>query len=152
MQLATTNWEQMPYFLAVARFGSLRAAADALGTTHAKLSRHINALEAPYGLQLFRRSRGGVQLTEAGKLLLPIAKEAEGLFLVGGAQELVPVADHDPLPRPRAGRVDGVRPPVVGSGTGRWETTDGDGDGPEGLQLGGADEGYDLLQVPVQPS
>ena len=85
MQLAATNWEQMPYFLAVARFGSLRAAADALGTTHAKLSRHINALEASYGMRLFRRSRSGVQLTEAGKLLLPVAKEAEALFL--GAQQ-----------------------------------------------------------------
>lgn len=81
MQLAATNWEQMPYFLAVARSGSLRSAAEALGTTHAKLSRHINALEASYGMQLFRRSRGGVDLTEAGKLLLPVAKEAESLFL-----------------------------------------------------------------------
>ena len=85
MQFAATNWEQMPYFLAVARFGSLRAAAEALGTTHAKLSRHINALEASYGMALFRRSRVGVELTEAGNLLLPVAKEAEGLFL--GAQQ-----------------------------------------------------------------
>ena len=85
MEFAAKNWEQMPYFLAVARFGSLRAAAEALGTTHAKLSRQIDALEGAYGMQLFRRSRSGVELTEAGKLLLPVAKEAEGLFL--GAQQ-----------------------------------------------------------------
>ena len=85
MEFAAKNWEQMPYFLAVARFGSLRAAAEALGTTHAKLSRQIDALEGAYGMQLFRRSRSGVELTEAGILLLPVAKEAEGLFL--GAQQ-----------------------------------------------------------------
>ncbi len=81
MQIAATNWEQMPYFIAVARFGSLRGAAESLGTTHAKIRRHINALEASYRMQLFRRSRNGVELTEAGKLLLPVATEAESLFL-----------------------------------------------------------------------
>lgn len=85
MEFAAKNWEQMPYFLAVARSGSLRAAAEVLGTTHAKLSRQIDALEGAYGMQLFRRSRSGVELTEAGRLLLPVAKEAEGLFL--GAQQ-----------------------------------------------------------------
>jgi DNA-binding transcriptional LysR family regulator len=81
MATPITGWEQIPYFLAAVREGSLRAAAAALGTTHAKISRHINALEASYGMQLLRRTRGGVTLTEAGKLLLPVAEEAENLFL-----------------------------------------------------------------------
>lgn len=81
MTLSINGWEQMPYFLATVRQGSLRAAADTLGTTHAKVSRHLNALETSYGMQLLRRTRGGVQLTEAGKLLLPVAEEAETLFL-----------------------------------------------------------------------
>ena len=85
MNLAATNWEQMPYFLAVARSGSLRAAADELGTTHAKINRHLMALEAAYGMQLMRKTRRGIELTDAGRLLLPIAEEAEGLFL--GAQQ-----------------------------------------------------------------
>lgn len=76
-----TGWEQMPYFLATAREGSFRAAAEAMGTTHAKVSRQINALEATYGLQLLHRARGGVTLTDAGRLLLPVAQEAETLFL-----------------------------------------------------------------------
>lgn len=80
-----TNWEQMPYFLAVARSGSLRGAADFLGTTHAKVNRHVQALETAYGMQLLRRTRGGVSLTSAGEMLLPIAEEAEALFL--GAQQ-----------------------------------------------------------------
>ncbi|QMU58849.1 MAG: LysR family transcriptional regulator [Boseongicola sp.] len=76
-----TNWEQMPYFLAVSRTGSLRGAAEALGTTHAKINRHIQALETAYGMQLLRRTRSGVSLTKAGEMLLPVAEEAETLFL-----------------------------------------------------------------------
>ena len=74
------DWEQMPYFLAVARAGSLRAAAEALGTTHVKVNRHIGALEATYGVALVRRTQRGITLTPAGAKLLPIAEEAEGAF------------------------------------------------------------------------
>lgn len=88
-----TNWEQMPYFLAVARSGSLRGAADLLGTTHAKINRHIQALETAYGMQLLRRTRGGVTLTAAGEMLLPVAQEAEALFL--GAQQRLTGLDRE---------------------------------------------------------
>lgn len=74
------DWEQMPYFLAVARAGSLRAAAEVLGTTHVKVNRHIGALEATYGVALIRRTQRGVTLTPAGEKLLPIAEQAEGAF------------------------------------------------------------------------
>ena len=87
------NWAQMPYFLAVARSGSLRGAAEAMGTTHTKINRHLEALEAAYGMQLIRRSRGGISLTDAGKLLLPIAEEAETLFL--GAQQSLTGLDKE---------------------------------------------------------
>ncbi len=75
------DWEQMPYFLAVARSGSLRAAAEAMGTSHVKVNRRLNALEAAYGVALVRRSRQGVELTPAGEHLLPMAEEAEITFL-----------------------------------------------------------------------
>lgn len=75
-----TNWDQMPFFLAVARTGSLRAAADTMGATHATVRRHIEGLETAYGVQLFRRSRQGLTLTAAGETLLPEAEEAEVLL------------------------------------------------------------------------
>ncbi len=81
MRLSASYWEQLPYFLAVSRSGSLRGAAEILGTTHAKINRHIQALESAYGMQLVRRTQRGVTLTDAGKTLLPIAEEAETLFL-----------------------------------------------------------------------
>ncbi len=84
------DWTQMPFFLAVARLGSLRAAAEHMNATHATVKRHIEALEASYGVQLFRRSRAGLSLTAAGQVLLPDAQAAESLLLKarGGLQGL----------------------------------------------------------------
>lgn len=79
--MQTPDWEQMPFFLAVARCGSLRAAAEELGASHATVGRHIAALETAYGVRLFRRTRKGIELTEAGVNLRPIAEQAEALFI-----------------------------------------------------------------------
>ena len=79
--LGPLDWEQMPYFLAVARGGSLRAAADRLSANHGTIDRHVRALETAYGVALFKRTRSGLELTPAGNLLLPLAEEAEVLFL-----------------------------------------------------------------------
>ncbi|KZK97225.1 LysR family transcriptional regulator [Pseudovibrio sp. Ad26] len=46
------NWEMMPFFLAVARAGSLRAGAEILNASHVTVNRNINTLEASYGVQL----------------------------------------------------------------------------------------------------
>lgn len=75
-----SDWKQMPYFLAVARCGSLRGAAEQLGATHATVRHHIQALEHSYGVQLFRRSRAGLHLTPAGETLMPDAQQAETLL------------------------------------------------------------------------
>ncbi len=75
------DWKQMPYFLAVARSGSLRAAAEQLNATHATVRRQVQALEGGYGVQLFRRSRDGLALTPAGRVLLPDALAAEKLLV-----------------------------------------------------------------------
>ncbi len=75
------DWQQMPYFLAVARTGSLRSAAEQLNATHGTVNRHIKALETVYGVQLFNRTRSGLELTDAGRSLLPMAEEAEVVFL-----------------------------------------------------------------------
>ena len=77
------DWKSLPAFLAVARQGSLRAAADQLGGTHATARRQIEALEAQLGVQLFRRGADGFHLTAAGRILLPQALEAEAALLQG---------------------------------------------------------------------
>lgn len=71
------SWAALPYFLAVARTGSLRAAAESLGSTHATVRRRLNALEGAYGVRLFDRSVDGLALTAAGRDILPRAEAAE---------------------------------------------------------------------------
>jgi DNA-binding transcriptional LysR family regulator len=39
------NWDDLRYFLAVARTGTLSAAAKQLGAEHTTVARHIQALE-----------------------------------------------------------------------------------------------------------
>ena len=77
------DWKALPAFLAVARAGSLRGGAEALGGGHATLRRQIEGLEAQLGTALFRRGAAGLGLTAAGKRLLPRALEAEAALLKG---------------------------------------------------------------------
>lgn len=77
------DWKSLPAFLAVARSGSLRAAAAQLDGTHATVRRQIEGLEAQLGTTLFRRNAGGLTLTAAGRRLLPQALEAEAALLKG---------------------------------------------------------------------
>ena len=62
-------------FLAAAEQGSLTAAAGLLGYTQSGVTRMIGTLEEELGFPLFLRSKKGVQLTENGKLMLPLLRE-----------------------------------------------------------------------------
>ena len=62
-------------FLAAAEQGSLTAAAELLGYTQSGITRMIGTLEEELGFPLFLRSKKGVQLTENGKLMLPLLRE-----------------------------------------------------------------------------
>lgn len=53
-------------FHAVAKFGSIRRAAEELGVDHSLVSRHLQALQRETGTALVITSRKGVVLTEAG--------------------------------------------------------------------------------------
>jgi molybdate transport repressor ModE-like protein len=59
---------------AIADHGSLTAAADALTFTQPAVSQHLAALEAEVGAPLVTRSRGGAELTDAGRLLVEHAR------------------------------------------------------------------------------
>ncbi len=87
------DWAELPYFLAVARTGSLRAAADTLGGTHATVDRHLKSLELTYGVRLFDRSKQGLTLTEAGEALIPLAEAAEHAVI--GARRKVQGLDRE---------------------------------------------------------
>lgn len=57
-------------FRAVARAGSISAAARELGWTQPAVSQHLRALEREAGCALLLRGPGGVELTEPGRVLL----------------------------------------------------------------------------------
>ncbi|MEM8789547.1 MAG: LysR family transcriptional regulator [Pseudomonadota bacterium] len=80
------TWGDMPYFLALARTESLRAAADRLNSTHATVRRRLGALEAACGARLFDRSVDGFALTDAGRAILPRAEAAEREVLAARRQ------------------------------------------------------------------
>ena len=58
-------------FVKTVELGSLTKAAEALGSTQSRISHILSDLEKEYGLTLLHRSRGGVELTEAGAMILP---------------------------------------------------------------------------------
>ncbi|MEA2428650.1 MAG: hypothetical protein QOF37_2278 [Thermoleophilaceae bacterium] len=61
---------QLEYFAAVARHRNFTRAADESYVTQSALSQQVRRLEAELGLELFRRTPAGVELTPAGTDLL----------------------------------------------------------------------------------
>jgi DNA-binding transcriptional LysR family regulator len=60
---------RLKYFLRIAEEGSITRAAGVLGIAQPALSRQLQLLEEDLGIALFRRTRRGVELTEAGERL-----------------------------------------------------------------------------------
>ena len=71
------DWNDLRYFLALARHGKLVQAASRLQVDHTTVGRRISALEAQLDVRLFDRSPRGYQLTDAGLRLLPLAEQME---------------------------------------------------------------------------
>ena len=71
---------QLRIFAAVAQFGSITRAAEALNTVQSNVTMHIKSLESELGVSLLNRNRRGVTLTRAGEKLLPYAMKTHGLL------------------------------------------------------------------------
>ncbi|MBI1200146.1 MAG: LysR family transcriptional regulator [Phenylobacterium sp.] len=63
-------------FEAVARTGRVTLAAEELSVTHSAVSRQVKALEAALGVRLFSGPKNRMELTDAGRQLLPPLTEA----------------------------------------------------------------------------
>jgi DNA-binding transcriptional LysR family regulator len=74
---ALLDWDDLRVLLAVARCGSLNAAAQSLGNDQATVSRRLAALEAALGAILFVRGRQGLSPTGAGEVAVARAVEVE---------------------------------------------------------------------------
>ena len=72
--MAEPTVQQLHYFVAAAKHGSLSAAADAVHIAQPSLSEQVRRLERSLGVVLFTRTNRRLQLTEAGRLVLPRAE------------------------------------------------------------------------------
>jgi len=71
------DWDDVRYFLAIARGGSVRAAAERLGVNHATVLRRIAQLEERLGVHMFEKLPSGYRLTAAGEEVLEFADQME---------------------------------------------------------------------------
>ena len=71
------DWNDVRFFLALARHGSVRAAGKVLGVSHSTVARRLDVLEAGLGTRLFDRSQDGYVLTAAGRQMVPDAERVE---------------------------------------------------------------------------
>jgi DNA-binding transcriptional LysR family regulator len=71
---AGLDWEDVRYFVALARRGTLSATARDLRVNHATVARRVASLEAAMGRPLFDRRADGYALTADGKAVLDEAR------------------------------------------------------------------------------
>jgi DNA-binding transcriptional LysR family regulator len=71
------DWNDLRYFLALVRAGTLAGAARALKVEHTTVSRRLAALEAALGARLLVRTPDGFRATEVGQAILPLVEEID---------------------------------------------------------------------------
>ena len=71
------NWDDMRFFLALSREGSISAAGRSLGVNHTTVARRIAALEDVLGTRLFDRLPDGYEMTQSAEDLYRHALEIE---------------------------------------------------------------------------
>ncbi|MFD0867624.1 HTH-type transcriptional activator CmpR [Chlamydia abortus] len=74
------NFHQLHIFYMVAEKGSFSGAAQALRMTQPAVTMQIQSLEDYYGTKMFNRTTKKMELTEAGKALLPFARRSMELM------------------------------------------------------------------------
>jgi len=73
------NWDDLRFFLALARTGTMAAAAH-LGVNYSTVQRRVSEIEERLAVRLFERDGRGFRLTSAGVELMPVASQVENGF------------------------------------------------------------------------
>jgi len=89
------DWNDLRYFLAVARHRSTLAAGRALRTSQSTVQRRLMELERRIGRKLVRRLPTGYRLTELGEEMVPYAERIEQA--VGAFEQHLEAAKRDVL-------------------------------------------------------
>ena len=88
-----TNWDDAQYVLALARAGTIRAAAKSLGVNHTTVSRRIATLEKQLSARLFELTPAGYVMTVSGEIICKAAEAMEDLLL--GSHRRIEGADAE---------------------------------------------------------
>jgi DNA-binding transcriptional LysR family regulator len=103
---AMFNWNDLVFFLELARQGRLMPAARRLKVDHTTVSRRISELEKDLAIKLFERKPDGFLLTEDGHRLLAIAEKMEALSL--SILETIKATPSEPSGRVRLATMEGI--------------------------------------------
>ncbi|MEY9228816.1 DNA-binding transcriptional LysR family regulator [Bradyrhizobium japonicum] len=76
-EVISMDWSDLRIFLAIAREGTLGAAARKIGQTQPTMGRRLRALETALGQTLFQRTADGFVLTDEGAAVLRHAERIE---------------------------------------------------------------------------
>nr|WP_247687169.1 LysR family transcriptional regulator [Pseudoalteromonas luteoviolacea] len=93
VHISSIDWQDVQFFVHVARAGSARATAEALGVSHTTVKRRIDNLEKQLGTRLFERKVTGFKLTNEGKTMMSHATQAEDAIL--SAERQLQGKDHE---------------------------------------------------------
>src|SRR2546429_4975728 len=77
----TLEFRQIRYALSVAKERSFTKAAKRLNISQSAVSEQIKLLEQDIGFPLFRRTSGGIELTERGRTFIIEAERDMGAYL-----------------------------------------------------------------------
>jgi LysR family nitrogen assimilation transcriptional regulator len=77
------NLQRLRYFVAVATSGSVSAAARSLHVAQPAVSNRLRQLELDLGMRLLERHANGMNLTRAGMVFLPYAKDVVAAYDAG---------------------------------------------------------------------
>jgi DNA-binding transcriptional LysR family regulator len=113
--------EDLRYFLALTRYGTLSLAAERLHVEHTTIRRRVTALETSLGVRLFDKTARGWALTSAGRRLLPYAQHIESESDL--AESVVRDHKHTPQGTVRIVAHDGFGSSVIAPGLARLRHT-----------------------------
>jgi DNA-binding transcriptional LysR family regulator len=109
--------EDLRYFLALTRYGTLSSAAERLGVEHTTVRRRVAALETSLGARLFDKTAQGWVLTSKGQRLLPYAQRIESES--DNAQSVIGDRKHSPQGTVRIVANDAFGSSVIAPGVAR---------------------------------
>lgn len=100
------NWDDIRYALAVSKYGSLNAAATAMGVTHATVLRRVAAFEERNGCRIFQKSPSGYSiLSEASAIFSAMESVQEAVLSV---ERAVVGANRSPMGQVRITSTDSL--------------------------------------------